>query len=119
MEPEPEVKAEAQLEVKRKSKPAKAKSKMEPEPKAQPEIFSLEQFLSDNLEVKEGEKKISALDIAERYAVAANAAGKPPLPKFAVQRNLRPAIAKLFPNFVYSNSTPNGYKSVGKSTESK
>jgi len=74
--------------------------------------FSLDVFLRDNLEAKEGEKKVTTLDIVEKYQAAAKAAGESALPKFQVQRMLRALVLKHFPAAVYSNSTPNGFKGV-------
>jgi hypothetical protein len=74
--------------------------------------FSLDVFLRENLEAKEGEKKVTTLDIVEKYQAAANAAGESVLPKFQVQRMLRALVLKHFPAAVYSNSTPNGFKGV-------
>src|SRR5258706_13689856 len=74
--------------------------------------FSLNVFLRENLEAKEGEKKLTTLDIVDKYTAAAVAAGEPALPKFQVQRMLRSLVFKHFPAAVYSNSTPNGFKGV-------
>ena len=74
--------------------------------------FSLDVFLRDNLEAKEGEKKVTTLDIVEKYQAAAKEAGEPALPKFQIQRMLRELMHKNFPSAVYSNSTPNGFKGV-------
>jgi hypothetical protein len=103
-------------EESREQTEAKPKAKA---PKAAPESapvatseFSLDVFLRDNLVAHEGHPKVTTLDIVEKYAAAAKAAGKSAQPKFTVQRMLRALMDKNFPSAVYSNSTPNGFKDV-------
>jgi hypothetical protein len=74
--------------------------------------FNLDVFVRDNLMMQEGQKKVTALDIIEKYQAAAKAAGEPALPKFQVRRMLRALMLKNFPAAFYSNSTPNGFKGV-------
>jgi hypothetical protein len=104
-EPAPESKTE----VKAKSKTPKAAP--EPAP-ASTAHFNLDAFLRDNLVSQEGQKKVTTLDIVEKYAAAAKAAGESAHPKFQVQRMLRALMLKNFLAAVYSNSTPNGFKGV-------
>jgi hypothetical protein len=76
------------------------------------ELFSLDVFLRENLEAKGEAKKVTTLDIVDKYQAAAQAAGQAAQPKFTVQRSLRELMYKNFPSAVYSNSTPNGFKGV-------
>lgn len=76
------------------------------------QLLSLEVFLRDNLVAHEGHPKVTTLDIVEKYAATAKAAGESALPKFQVQRMLRALMSKNFRAAVYSNSTPNGFKGV-------
>ena len=107
--PAAEPAPEAKTEVKAKAKATKATPEIAPDVG---QLLSLDVFLWDNLEAKEGEKKVTTLDIVEKYQAAAKAAGESALPKFQVQRMLRALVLKNFPSAVYSNSTPDGFKGV-------